>query len=80
MIAHDGVVVVIDMDPVADVGTGAIELRLDPVEDAGDLAGDELLHVLARAVVVGAVREGRLHAEGPDPGAHEQIRAALLAE
>ena len=73
----DGVVVVVDVDPVAHVGAGAVELGLDAVEDAGDLARDELLDVLARAVVVRAVRQGGLEAEGADPGPHQQVGARL---
>ena len=73
----DGVVVVVDVDPVAHVEARAVELGLGALEDVGDLAGDELLDVLARAVVVRAVGDGRLDAEGADPRPHEQVGARL---
>ena len=43
------------MDPVADVLAAAVELGAHAVDDVRDLPGDELLHVLVGAVVVGAV-------------------------
>ena len=49
--------VVLGVDPVAHVLALAVQLRADAPEDVGDLARDELLHVLVRAVVVRAVRE-----------------------
>lgn len=51
----DGRGVVLGVDPVADVLTLPVELGADAVDDVGDLPGDELLHVLVGAVVVGAV-------------------------
>ena len=68
---------VIGVDPVADVLALAVELGADAVDHVGDLARDELLHVLVRAVVVRAVADGRLQAEGPHPGADQQVRAGL---
>ena len=47
-----GGVMVIHMDPVADVGTRAIEFRFPTAEDIGDLAGDEFFDVLVRPVIV----------------------------
>ncbi len=44
--------VVVDVYPVADVAPVAVKLRPAPCEDVGDLAGDELLHVLIGSVVV----------------------------
>jgi hypothetical protein len=69
--------VVVDVDPVAHVGAGSVELGLDALEDPRDLTGDELLDVLPRPVVVGAVGQRGLDAEGPDPGAHQQVGAGL---
>ena len=71
----DGVVVVVDVDPVADVGAGAVQLGLDALQDAGDLARDELLDVLARAVVVRAVGQRGRDAERADPRPHQQVGA-----
>lgn len=51
----DGRGVVLGVDPVADVLAAAVELGADAVDDVRDLPGDELLHVLVGAVVVGAV-------------------------
>ena len=65
--------VVLGVDPVADVAPVAVELGADAAEHVGDLARDELLHVLVGAVVVGAVRDGGGHAVGAVPGAHEHV-------
>ena len=73
----DGGAVVLGVDPVADVAPVAVELGAHPVDEVGDLAGDELLNVLAGAVVVGAVGDGGREAEGAGPGADQQVRARL---
>lgn len=65
----DGRAVVLGVDPVAHVQAVAVELRAHAVDDVGDLAGNELLHVLAGPVVVGAVGNRGPHAEGAVPGA-----------
>ena len=65
------------MDPVTHVLPVAVQLRLQPLEDVRDLARDELLHVLVRAVVVRAVGDGGADAERAVPGAHQQVRAGL---
>ena len=44
--------VVVDVYPVANVAPVAVKLGPAPCEDVGDLAGDELLHVLIAPVVV----------------------------
>ncbi len=69
--------VVLGVDPVADVAPVAVEPGADAVDEVRDLARDELLHVLAGAVVVGAVGDGGSQAEGAGPGAHQQVRARL---
>ena len=73
----DGAGVVLGVNPVADVLALSVELRLDPVDDVGDLPGDELLHVLVGAVVVGAVGDRGAQAVGAGPGAHEHVGAGL---
>lgn len=73
----DGRGVVLGVDPVADVLALSVELGADAVDDVGDLPGDELLHVLVGAVVVGAVRDRGAQAVGARPGAHEHVRASL---
>lgn len=75
----DGRGVVLGVDPVADVLAAAVELGADAVDDAGDLPGDELLHVLVGAVVVGAVGDRGAQAVGAGPGAHEHVGAGLGA-
>ena len=65
------------MDPVADVLAAAVELGADSVDDVGDLARDELLHVLVGAVVVGAVGDRGAKPVGAGPGAHEHVGAGL---
>ena len=67
------------MEPVADVLAAAVELRLDPVDDVGDLPGDELLHVLVGAVVVGAVGDRGAKAVGAGPGADQHVGGRLGA-
>lgn len=75
----DGRGVVLGVDPVADVLAAAVELGADAVDDVGDLPGDELLHVLVGAVVVGAVGDRGAQAVGAGPGAHEHVGAGLGA-
>ncbi len=75
----DGRRVVLGVDPVADVLAAAVELGADAVDDVGDLPGDELLHVLVGAVVVGAVGDRGAQAVGAGPGAHEHVGAGLGA-
>ena len=69
--------VVLGVDPVADVLAPAVELRALAVDDVGDLAGNELLHVLVGTVVVRAVGDGRAQAVGAGPGADEHVGARL---
>ena len=73
----DGAGVVLGVDPVADVLAAAVELGADAVDDVGDLPGDELLHVLVGAVVVGAVGDRGAQAVGAGPGAHEHVGGSL---
>ena len=73
----DGRGVVLGVDPVADVLAVPVELGADAVDDVGDLPGDELLHVLVGAVVVGAVGDRGAQAVGAGPGAHEHVGARL---
>lgn len=65
------------MDPVADVLAAAVELGADAVDDVRDLPGDELLHVLVGAVVVGAVGDRGAKPVGAGPGAHEHVGGRL---
>ena len=69
--------VVLGVDPVADVLAPAVEPGAHAVDDVGDLAGDELLHVLVGTVVVRAVGDGRAQAVGAGPGADEHVGARL---
>ena len=75
----DGAGVVLGVDPVADVLAAAVEPGAHAVDDVGDLPGDELLHVLVGAVVVGAVGDRGAQAVGAGPGAHEHVGAGLGA-
>ncbi len=68
---------VLGVDPVADVLALPVELGAHAVDDVRDLPGDELLHVLVGAVVVGAVGDGRAQAVGAGPCAHEHVGARL---
>ena len=73
----DGRGVVLGVDPVADVLALSVELGADAVDDVGDLPGDELLHVLVGAVVVGAVGDRGAKPVGAGPCAHEHVGACL---
>lgn len=73
----DGRGVVLGVDPVADVLAAAVELGAHAVDDVGDLPGDELLHVLVGAVVVGAVGDSGAKPVGARPGAHEHVGGRL---
>ena len=75
----DGRGVVLGVDPVADVLAAAVELGADAVDDVRDLPGDELLHVLVGAVVVGAVGDRGAKAVGAGPCAHEHVGGSLGA-
>lgn len=75
----DGAGVVLGVNPVADVLALSVELRLDPVDDVGDLPGDELLNVLVGAVVVGAVGDRGAQPVGAGPRAHEHVGGRLGA-
>ena len=75
----DGRGVVLGVDPVADVLAAAVELGAHAVDDVRDLPGDELLHVLVGAVVVGAVGDRGAQAVGAGPRAHEHVGAGLGA-
>lgn len=69
--------VVLGVDPVADVLAAAVELGADAVDYVRDLPGDELLHVLVGAVVVGAVGDRGAKPVGAGPCAHEHVGARL---
>ena len=69
--------VVLGVDPVAHVLALAVQLRADAFEDVGDLARDELLHVLVRAVVVGAVGDRGPQTVGAGPRAHQHVAGGL---
>ena len=73
----DGRGVVLGVDPVADVLAAAVELGADAVDDVRDLSGDELLHVLVGAVVVGAVGDRGTQTVGAGPGPHEHVGGRL---
>ena len=75
----DGAGVVLGVDPVAHVLAPPVELGADAVDDVGDLPGDELLHVLVGAVVVGAVGDRGAKPVGAGPGADQHVRGRLGA-
>lgn len=75
----DGRGMVLGVDPVADVLAAAVELGAHAVDDVGDLPGDELLHVLVGAVVVGAVGDRGAKAVGAGPGADQHVGGRLGA-
>ena len=60
----------------ANAGRGVI-VGLRALEDVRDLAGDELLHMLVRAVVVGAVGDGGAQTVCAHPCAHQMVGRRL---
>ena len=68
---------VVNVYPITYVLAGAVKLRFLAGEDVGDLSRDELLDVLVRAVVIGAVRYGSFDAKGPHPSADQVIGTCL---
>ena len=75
----DGRGVVLGVDPVADVLALPVELGAHAVDDVRDLPGNELLHVLVGAVVVGAVGDRGAQAVGAGPGADQHVGGRLGA-
>lgn len=70
---------VLGVDPVAYVLALAVQLRSLALEDVRDLAGDELLHMLVRAVVVRAVGNRGPQAVRAGPRAHQHVGRGLRA-
>ena len=68
---------VLGVDPVAYVLALAVQLRPLALEDVRDLAGDELLHMLVRAVVVRAVGNCGPQAVRAGPRAHQHVGRGL---
>ena len=68
---------VLGVDPVAYVLALAVQLRPLALEDVRDLAGDELLHMLVRAVVVRAVGNRGPQAVRAGPRAHQHVGRGL---
>jgi len=73
----DGLAVVENIEPVADVRAVAVHRNALFFQALGDDDGDELLKMLLRAVVVGTVRGGHVHAVGMVVGAYDEVRAGL---
>lgn len=65
--------VVVDVYPVANVVPVAVKLWPASCENVGDLAGDELLHMLIRPVIVRAVGDRGPNPVGSYPGAYEHV-------
>lgn len=70
---------VLGVDPVAHVLAPAVQLRPLALEDVRDLAGNELLHMLVRAVVVRAVGNRGPQAVRAGPRAHQHVGRGLRA-
>ena len=68
---------VLSVDPVAHVLAPAVQLRPLALEDVRDLAGDELLHMLVRAVIVAAVGNCGPQAVRAGPRAHQHVGRGL---
>ena len=70
---------VLSVDPVAHVLAPAVQLRPLALEDVRDLAGNELLHMLVRAVVVRTVGNCGPKAVRAGPRAHQHVGRGLRA-
>lgn len=68
---------VLGVDPVAYVLALAVQLRPLALEDVRDLAGNELLHMLVRAVIVAAVGNRGPQAVRAGPRAHQHVGRGL---
>lgn len=68
---------VLSVDPVAHVLAPAVQLRPLALEDVRDLAGNELLHMLVRTVIVAAVRNRGPQAVRAGPRAHQHVGRGL---
>ena len=68
---------VLSVDPVAHVLAPAVQLRPLALEDVRDLAGDELLHMLVRTVIVAAVGNSGPQAVRAGPRAHQHVGRGL---
>ena len=65
------------MDPVAHIQAIAIQLWLDAAQNVGDLAGNELFHMLEGTVVVRAVGYGGAQSIGSRPRTHQHITSSF---
>lgn len=70
---------VLSVDPVAHVLAPAVQLRPLALEDVRDLAGNELLHMLVRTVIVAAVGNCGPQAVRTGPRAHQHVGRGLRA-
>ena len=68
---------VLSVDPVAHVLAPAVQLRPLALEDVRDLAGNELLHMLVRTVIVAAVGNRGPQAVRAGPRAHQHVGRGL---
>lgn len=68
---------VLSVDPVAHVLAPAVQLRPLALEDVRDLAGNELLHMLVRTVIVAAVGNRGPQAVRTGPRAHQHVGRGL---
>ena len=73
---HSGTVIV-HMNPVTNVETIPVKLRSSSAENVRDLPRDELLNMLSRPVIVGAIRNCGLHTVGTAPRAHKKVGRRL---
>ena len=68
---------VLSVDPVAHVLAPAVQLRPLALEDVRNLAGNELLHMLVRTVIVAAVGNSGPQAVRAGPRAHQHVGRGL---
>lgn len=68
---------IMSMDPIANIEPVTVELRFVAREDIGNLARNELLDILIRAMIVRAARNSNRRPISTIPGAYEQVGSRL---
>ena len=75
----NGSVVVIDVNPVANLLAGAVQFGLDIAQNIGDLARNELFDVLVWTVIIRTIGDRRFDAEAANPGAYQHVAGSFSA-
>ena len=66
-------IVVVDVNPITHIETGSIQSRLSPIKYIRDLPRYELLDMLSRPIIIGAIADGGLDSKTANPCPHEVV-------